>query len=314
MAVNGTFNMEPYQKLEKEYTKFVGSKFAVSVSSGTAALHLALLALRIGPGDEVIVPDFTMAAVPFAVSYTGATPVFGDVYIDTYGLRLDEIVRLITHKTKAVIIAHTYGRINQSISTIVRLLHSKGIAVIEDACEAQGSVYKSDADITCYSFYKNKIIAAEEGGIVTTNHEKYAQRIKYLKNMAFSAKHDYFHKEIGYNYRMTNAMAQMALESLRKYDANNHTRKNIESFYMRRLPTQPRDAVWFYEVRVKNKQEILKKIPKSREAFKPLSSFPMYGGGKGLPEARALSKSLILLPIGNVTPREINKICSLVKL
>lgn len=313
MEKSGIFNMEPYKQLEKEYAKFTHAKHAVSVSSGTAALHLTLAALNIGPGDEVIVPDFTMAAVAFAVSYTGATPVFADVDPKTYAITETEIIRNLTAKTKAVIVVHTYGRL-ADMESILALAKRVKISVVEDACEAQGAVRGSKADLTCYSFYRNKIICAEEGGMITTDSKRHAARIEYLKNMAFGPKHDYFHKAIGYNYRMSNAMARLALSSLEKYEVNQHTREYIESFYIRKLPTQPRDAVWFYEVAVKNGDEVLRKVKKARGAFKPLSSFPMYGGGRGQPNARKLSESLVLLPVADVSPAEVNKICKIIKL
>lgn len=304
--------MEPYQQLEKEYAKFTQSKYAVSCSSGTAGLHLALAALGIGPGDEVIVPDFAMAAVAFAVSYTGAVPKFADVYIDSYGMRIDEIKRCMTQKTKAIIIVHTYGRVSAALPYIIEFARAMKIAIIEDACEAQGAIHNSEADMTVYSFYKNKIIAAEEGGMVTTNKKKYADKINYLKNMAFGPKHDYFHKAVGFNYRMTNAMARMALASLGNYVAQVLFRTTVEDIYMRRLPTKPRNAVWFYEVKVKNKAEILRKVSGARDAFKPLSSFPMYGGGEGKPNSRKLASELVLLPV-TISEGEIIRICNIVK-
>ncbi|MDP2650227.1 MAG: aminotransferase class I/II-fold pyridoxal phosphate-dependent enzyme, partial [bacterium] len=244
--------METYQRLEKEYAKFVGSVYAVSCNSGTSALHLALLALKVGKGDEVIVPDFTMAACAFAVSYTGATPVFADVSPDTYAIEPSEIERLITKKTKAIMVVHLYGRL-APMQEILKIARKHNIPVIEDACEAQGAVYKSKANLTAYSFYRNKIIAAEEGGMVTTDNKKYAERIAYFKNMAFDRGHTYFHKDIGYNYRMSNSQALLALKSLAAYPANNKKRRQIEAWYNEHLPMPKRDAVWFYEARVSSK-------------------------------------------------------------
>ncbi len=291
--------MEPYQEIESKYAAFTGASHAVSCSSGTAALHLALLALGVGKGDEVIVPDFTMAACAFAVSYCSAKPVFVDVTRGTYAIDPVLIERAITKKTKAILVVHVYGRL-ADMDAILKIAAKHRVPVIEDACEAQGAVYKSKAAVTAYSFYRNKIIPAEEGGMITTNDKRVADKARYLKSMAFGANHDYFHEEIGYNYRMPNAEAKIALANLKAYPKNNDKRRLIESWYNRFLkaPMSLREAVWFYELRVPSsaKKAILEKIPEARHSFKPLSSFPMYGSGKGKQIARELSQELILLP------------------
>lgn len=312
MATSGIFNMEAYQELEKKYADFVGSEYAVSCNSGTAALHLSLLALGVGPGDEVIVPDFTMAACAFAVSYTGARPVFADVSLLNYAVTADEIEKRITKKTKAIMVVHVYGRL-APMDDILRVARAYKLPVIEDACEAQGAVFKSKADLTVYSFYGNKIIPAQEGGMITTNNRKLAKYAAYLKNMAFSPAHDYMHRHIGYNYRMPNAQADIALRSLDDYPLHKIMRREIEAEYSKKLPMPQRDAVWFYEVPVKNKAAILKKIPEARNCFKPLSSFPMYGGGKGRKNALALSKQLILLPVRtDMSLSRVREICDMI--
>lgn len=305
--------MEAYQKLEEEYASFTGSTHAVSCNSGTSALHLALLAAGIGKGDEVIVPDFTMAACAFAVSYTGATPVFGDVDFETYGLMASEFYRLVTKKTKAVILVHTYGRIAKDTSDIIAFAKARGIVVIEDACEAQGAIWKSEADMTCYSFYRNKIIAGEEGGMVTTENRAFAATMRYLKNMAFNEAHNYFHSNIGYNYRMPNAQAILALQSLYHYPENLEKRKKIEISYDAHFAntTPKRDAVWFYEISITHARgDIMRDVPGARLPFQPLSSFPMYGGNEGLPHSRELANSLVLLPVHvSMTHEDVKAIC-----
>ena len=302
--------MEPYLQLEKEYAKFVGSPYAISCNSGTSALHLALLALDIKKGDEVIVPDFTMAACGFAVSYTGAKPVFADVLPDTYAIDPEKLEKTITKKTKAIMVVHVYGRL-ADMKAILTIAKKHKVPVIEDACEAQGAVYESKADMTVYSFYRNKIIASEEGGMVTTRSKKFADRMNYLKNMAFDSGHTYFHADVGYNYRLSNSHARIALENLKNYKKNAKRRFEIEALYNAYLPMPKRDAVWFYEVHVspKSRERILAQIPSARSCFKPLSTFPMYGGRKGLPVASKLAESLILLPASpNLSDAEIRSI------
>lgn len=266
-----------YKKLEEKYAKFVGSKYAVSCNSGTSALHLGLLALGVGKGDEVIMPDFTMAACGFAVSYTGAKPVFVDCD-DTLCIDPKLIERKITSKTKAIMVVHIYGHLCD-MKSILKIARKYKLKVLEDACEAQGAVFASKADITCYSFYQNKIIHAEEGGICTTDNKKYADRINYLKNMAFSKKHDYFHEEIGFNYRMPNSQALLALQSLKNYPKENKRRRKLEKeFYSKKC----HDAVWVLD-NYEGKGD--------RPFFKPLSTFPMYGGKCKSPKALLASKN-----------------------
>lgn len=280
--------MNDYHILEKEYATFTGAKHAVSCNSGTSALHLALLAIGIEPGDEVIIPDFTMAAVGFAVSYCGAQPIFVDCD-DSLCIDPKLIEEKITMRTKAIMPVHIYGRLC-NMKEILKIAKKHHLKVIEDACEAQGAVYKSKADITCYSFYENKIIHAEEGGMCTTDNKKYADKIAYLKNMAFDKGHTYFHKDIGFNYRMPNGQAKMALESLRDYPNENKRRRDWEetwdnSFYATK-GTPKRDAVWVWDTLC----PIPKKFLNTRPFFKPLSSMPMWGGVCQSPKAEWYSK------------------------
>lgn len=265
-----------YIELEEKYSKFVGNKYAISCNSGTSALHLAFLAIGLQKDDEVIMGDFNMAACGFAVSYCGGIPVFVDCD-DTLCMDWKLIESKITKKTKAILMTHIYGRLC-NVKEILRIAKKHHLKVIEDACEAQGAVYKSKADITCYSFYENKIIHAEEGGMCTTDNKKYVDRMNYLKNMAFGEKHDYFHKEIGYNYRMPNMQAILALKSLEDFPREYERRRNIEK---KEYGKNWLDAVWVLP------------FPKGggdRPFFKPLSSFPMWGGKCQSPKALHYSK------------------------
>lgn len=256
-----------------------------------------------------------MAAVAFAVSYTGATPVFADVSKEDYNILPESAEKLINERTKAIIAVHTYGRL-APMKEIMKLANDYGIYVIEDACEAQGAVYKSKADISCWSFYKNKIIASEEGGMITTNVKDFADEAKYLKNMAFDESHSYFHEDIGYNYRMSNAHALIALESLKKYEDNSARRREIETLYNTLLGRdEVRAAVWFYDYKTTPEkiEKIIKNIPNTRMAFKPLSSFPMYGGFLGRRNALELSRETVLLPADpNFTNQDITFICNFI--
>lgn len=263
-----------YKQLEEEYAKFCGSKYAVSCNTGTSALHLALLAIGVKKGDEVIVPDFTMSACGFAVSYCGAKVVTVDCG-DDFNIDVTKIEEKITKKTKAIMAVHIYGRLCD-MKAIHKIAKKHNLKVIEDACEAQGAVYKSKADITCYSFYKNKIIHAEEGGICTTNNKKYADRMNFLKNMAFDKSHSYFHSEIGYNYRMPDSQARLALLSLKNYPQEIKRRRNVEDYYYGK---ETHHAVWVIDLLAPtniDREHIVKNFPNTRRFFKPLSTMPMW--------------------------------------
>lgn len=291
-----------YLELERQYAQFDGRRFAVSTNTGTAALHLALAALGVGAGDEVIVPDFTMAACGFAVSYTGANVVTVDCK-DDLTIDPDLIEEKITERTKVIMPVHIYGRLCD-MSKILEIAHKHSLFVVEDACEAQGAVYRSQADITCCSLYKNKIIHAEEGGICTTDDEDLAKRMNYLKNMAFSDEHDYYHKEIGFNYRLSDSQASLALESLSNFHQNYAKRRQIESWYDELIPDRmpSRDTVWVYDTSLEYQP-----IPEARHFFKPLSTFPMYRQSVGS-KARYYSRFMYFPVYPEMTREEVARL------
>lgn len=170
---------------EKQFSEFCECKYGVSCSNGTSALHLALLSLGIGEGDEVIVPNFTMIAVPNSVIYTGATPVFVDAEIDTWNINPEQIKKKITRKTKAILVVHTYGN-PCNMDRIHRIAEKYNLKIIEDCSEAHGAIYRDKkvgclGDVATFSFYANKIITTGEGGMVVTNNEEIAKKCKLLR-------------------------------------------------------------------------------------------------------------------------------------
>jgi len=209
-------------RFEEGFAKYLGVKHGIAVMNGTAALHLALASLKIGPGDEVIVPDFTMIATITAVLYTGATPVFVDVERETYAMDVASIEKAITKKTKAILPVHLYGH-SADMDPILAIAKKHGIAVIEDAAEVHGATYKakkcgSMGTINCFSFYANKIISTGEGGMVVTNDDTLAERCRSLRDLAHSPAKRFVHTELGYNYRMTNLQAALGVGGLMHLD------------------------------------------------------------------------------------------------
>ena len=297
--------MFPYQELEKKYSEFVGSKYSVAVNTGTSALHLALVALGITHGDEVIVPDFTMSACGFAVSYTGAKVITVDCG-DDLNIDVSLIESKITPNTKAIMAVHIYGRLCD-MESIVAIAKKHNLYVVEDASEAHGAVRNSLADITCYSFYKNKIIHAEEGGICTTNSQYLHDKMQYLKNMAFGEDHDYYHTSIGFNYRMPDTTAKQVLESLAEYDLNEIKRAIVVRWFDKhstRKTNGNRQADWVYDFTGEKGC-----CPKSRHAFKPLSTMPMWSQEVGQ-KAKYFSENCAYYIIDpEMTEEEVIAIC-----
>ncbi|PIR48352.1 aminotransferase DegT [Candidatus Peregrinibacteria bacterium CG10_big_fil_rev_8_21_14_0_10_55_24] len=210
-------------EFENAFASYLGVKHAIATTSGTTALHVALAALDIGPGDEVIVPDFTMIASVYAVLYTGATPVFIDAEPETFCLDTTKLPSLITERTKAIMPVHLFGH-PADMDPVLTLAQERGIAVVEDAAEVHGALYKgrlcgSMGDLGCFSFYGNKIITTGEGGMVVTNDDALARRVRSLKDLAHVPGKRFTHEAVGFNYRMTNLQAGLGLGQLQHIDA-----------------------------------------------------------------------------------------------
>lgn len=206
------------EEFEEAFAAFVGTRFGIAVTSGTAALHLALLALGIGPGDEVIVPDLTFAATINAVYYCGATPVIIDIDPVRWTMSPETIAPALTSRTKAIIPVHLYGR-PAAMGPISELAQKRGIFVVEDCAEAHGARHDGRnvgqfGDIACFSFYGNKPVTTGEGGMCLTNSEALATKIRRLRSHGMVPDRWYWHEAIGFNYRMTNLEAAIGLEQL----------------------------------------------------------------------------------------------------
>jgi perosamine synthetase len=211
-------------EFEREFAKYLGVPYAVTTTSGTTALHLALVAAGIGPGDEVIIPAFTMIASAFAVCYTGAKPVFVDAEGSTWNLDAGLIPAKISERTRAIMPVHVYGH-SCDMDAIQRLADAHGLLVIEDAAEAIGSRYKgrlcgSIGDMSCFSLFANKLITTGEGGMVVARDERFVERLRYFKNLCFplDGSRRYVHEDIGFNYRMPNVLAAIGLAQLERAD------------------------------------------------------------------------------------------------
>jgi perosamine synthetase len=214
-------------EFEKEFAAYCGTSHGVGVNSGTAALHAALLALDIGPGDEVIVPSFTFIATATSVSMCGATPVMVDVEEGMYTIDPDSMLAAITPKTKAVIGVHLFGQ-PFALRPVLEICGDHELLLIEDCAQAHGAAYQGKrvggfGALGCFSFYPTKNMTAGEGGMVTTDDAALAARIRRIINHGQSEK--YLHTELGFNLRMTNIGAAIGRVQLAKLDAMNRRRQ-----------------------------------------------------------------------------------------
>jgi perosamine synthetase len=205
-------------RFENNFRAYTQAKYAISVCNGTVALHLALIALGIGPGDEVIVPTLTYIASVNAIVYAGATPVFVDSLRDTWQMDPRDVEKKVTPRTKAILCVHLYGH-PCDLASLRKIANAHDLYLIEDCAEALGARFEdqhvgSFGDIATYSFYGNKTITTGEGGMVTANDATTAERARHLKGQGLAANREYWHDVVGYNYRMTNICAAMGVAQL----------------------------------------------------------------------------------------------------
>ena len=284
-------------RFEKEFSSFCECEHGVAVSNGTVALHLALVALGVKEGDEVIVPDLTFAATINAVLHAGATPVIVDVEETSWCIDPKEIEKAITEKTKAIIPVHIYGQ-PCDMDAIMDIAKQHNLFVVEDCAEAHGATYKgkkvgSFGDISTFSFYGNKIITTGEGGMCVTNSDALDERMRVLRDHGMSKQKRYWHNEVGFNYRMTNLQAAIGVAQLERIEEIIADRAAIEKQYMDLLKefdfisfqndvSERKRIVWLASALVENvhRDILLEKLKEvkidARPFFYPLSDMPIY--------------------------------------
>lgn len=287
------------QKFENEFAKKLEVNFATSVSNGTVALHLALLALGIGEGDEVIVPTLTYIASVNAIKYTGATPVFVDSLKDTWQINHNEITEKITSKTKAIMVVHLYGY-PCNMNKILEISKDYNLYIVEDCAEAFGTKYEdkyvgSFGDIATFSFFGNKTITTGEGGMVVSNDKTLYERAVHLKGQGLAKYREYWHDIIGYNYRMTNICAAIGLAQLERSDEIVEKKIAIGRKYRTALKNLPLEmqyeceygvnTVWMFSILVEEASQrddlrnfLKENLIETRPIFYPIHTMPMYEG------------------------------------
>jgi perosamine synthetase len=326
---------------EEKFAAECGCTYGVACANGTVALHLGLAALGLEPGDEVILPTFTMIATINAVSYTGATPVLIDSEPCTWNMDVEQLADKITPKTKAVIPVHTYGH-PVDMEPLMALADKHGLFVLEDAAEAHGAEYKGRrtgglGHAGSFSFYANKIITTGEGGMITTNDPKLAALTQNLRDHAFSSERHFWHKYIGFNYRMTNLQAAVGLaqvERLHMFVENRRRNAALYTELLKQIPgivTPPeagwaKNVFWMYSILVEdefgmNRDQLRAYLAKhgieTRTFFIPMHLQPIYFEafkGQRFPVAERLCQRGFYLPsASSLTTEQIRYIVSIVQ-
>jgi perosamine synthetase len=306
------------ERFESEFATYLGVKHAISVCNGTVALHLALKALGIGEGDEVIVPSFTYIASVNAISYCGAKPIFCDSEPEYWQIDPSKIEELITDRTKAVLLVHLYGH-PCDVDPIRLIAQKYDLAIIEDCAESTGSKYKGEmtgvlGKVSTFSFFGNKTITTGEGGMVATNNDDIAKLARKLKGQGLHDNREYWHDVIGYNYRMTNICAAIGCAQLESIDQKILRKREISSLYKSALTDLPLGThkesktsfhtYWMNSVLLEDsslRDELRKHLAMNgidtRPFFWGAHTMPMYNEiGTKLPVAETLSRSGINLP------------------
>lgn len=223
------------REFEEAFSKRVHRLHGIACANGSAALEIAVAALRIGPGDEVILPTFTIISCAAAIVRAGATPVVVDADPHTWNMVPEQVAAAITPRTAAIMVVHIYG-IPVDLDPILALAERHSLAVIEDAAELIGGTYKgkpcgSYGTISTFSFYPNKHITTGEGGMVVTNDQALAERCRSLRNLCFQSTQRFLHEELGWNYRMTNLQAALGLAQLERLDETLERKKKVAQRY-----------------------------------------------------------------------------------
>jgi dTDP-4-amino-4,6-dideoxygalactose transaminase len=304
---------------EEEFAAYCGVTHAVGVNSGTSALHLALLAAGIGPGDEVITVPFTFLATVAAIQYAGATPVLTDIDERSFNVDPAGIEARITARTRAILVVHLYGQ-PADMDPILDLARRHKLVVIEDAAQAHGAEYKgrrvgSIGDLGCFSFYPTKNLGtAGEGGMVTTNHQEHAQSIRMLRDWGQEQK--YYPVRKGFNFRLSGIQAAILRVKLRRLEAWTRARQANAANYDRLLPTQALTRPWIhpevrhvyhlYTIRCTDRDGLQKDlsaagIQTAVHYPNPIHLLPAYsdlGHAEGdFPVAEAAARSVLSLPV-----------------
>lgn len=322
------------ERFENEFPAYLGSAHGIATCNGTVSLHLALVALGIGAGDEVIVPTLTYVASVNAITYTGATPVFVDAHPGYWNLDPALIEDRITPRTKAIMVVHLYGHA-ADMDPIMAIAAKHGLHVVEDAAEAHGATYRGRKVGTfgiagSFSFFGNKIITTGEGGMVVTDDAEFADTCRHLRGQGVSPTRTYWHDVVGFNYRMTNIAAAIGVAQLESIEDTLAVKRRIADRYRDRLAGVPgvtfqpemewaTNVYWMVSILVDPSLRdglmafMRERGADSRPFFYPAHTLPMYLTDERFPVAERVGASGINLPSSpTLTDDEVDLVCGLV--
>ena len=330
ISANGVF----VSRFEQAFAKITGASHAIAVSNGTVALHLALHALGIGPGDEVIVPSFTYIASVNTIAQTGATPIFVESRLNDWLLDPDDVARKITPRTKALMIVHLYGAMC-NMTALCKLAERHHLVIVEDCAEAFGCTFKGRhagtfGTIGSFSFFGNKTITTGEGGMLVTDDAHLADRLRLLKGQGQSPGKHYWHTEMGFNYRMTNICAAIGLAQIERLSSILARKRAIAAQYRQHLCDAPvtfqdrsphvESSEWLVTVLLPDgmdRDQVMQSMEidaiETRPVFYCAHHMPMYSVPLFLPVAEQISRRGISLPsYPQLTEGEVARVsCSL---
>ncbi len=329
-------------KFEKQFASYLGMKHGVALSSGTAALEVAVSAIELSPGDEVIMPTFTIISCALAIVKRGGKPVLVDCELDTWNMDVSQIESKITDRTKAIMPVHIYGH-PVDMTPLMELAKKYNLFVIEDAAEAHGAEYGgkkvgSFGDINCFSFYANKIITTGEGGMIVTDNDNLAERARSLRNLCFQDRR-FFHEELGNNFRITNLQAAIGVAQLERIeDFISIKRRNAQHYLERlndvtdlQLPVEKenvKNVYWMYGILLDETTGMDAAYFASKLREKGIGTRPFFLGmheqpvfldmglfrNETYPMAERLAKQGLYLPSGlTLTNDDIDIVCNAIK-
>jgi perosamine synthetase len=318
-------------EFERRFAALCGTGYAVATSNGTTALHLALLAHGVGPGDEVIVPAFSFIATANSVLFTGARPVFADIDPATYNMDVEHAASLITPRTRAIMPVHLYGQ-PADLAPLAELAEQHGLVLVEDAAQAHAARYRGRAvggfGTGCFSFYPTKNMTSGEGGMITTDDAALADRLRMLRQHGMNRQ--YYHEVLGFNFRLTDLQAAVGLAQLDKLAGWTEARRDNAAFYDARLPGEVAPAVLpgaehvyhQYTLRIPGDRdravELLAERGVQARVYYPLPIHqqPLYqdlGYHDRLPHAERASRQVLSIPVHpSLTPAEREQVAAAV--
>ena len=319
-------------RFESGFADYIGAKHTTTVCNGTVAIHLALEALGIGQGDEVIVPSLTYVASVNTIIQAGATPVFVDSLENSWQIDPEDTKRKITPKTKAIMAVHLYG-LPCDMDALLAICKEHDLLLIEDCAEAFGTQYKGEyagtfGDIATFSFFGNKTITTGEGGMVVAKNKSVLEKAYHLKNQGVSSEREYWHDTVAYNYRMTNICAAIGLAQLEQADEILAKKRQIAQWYkggLTNLPLKTHNELpdtvhsfWMCSIAVDDasnrqplREHLKQKGIETRPLFYPAHTLPHCAAGQSFPIAESLGARGINLPsYPDLTQSDVEKIIS----